>query len=131
MDLSEAVAANADPVTISWSFADGASFGTDAECFDSTDGSLITDIAAETSANCRSVVSAGSETAQILITANADSVADAADLIKLNLAILDGEGYNIGDAQSTHEVDIVAIVVQPDADFAEARSDVRAEGGGL
>ena len=130
LDLSEAVAANAEPVTITWSFADGASFGTDAECFDSTDGTPITNpavIAATVSADCRSVVSAGSETAQILITANAGS---AADDTNLNLEILGGVGYNIGTAQPTHIVDIIAAVAAaPVVSFASAGPSTVPHGG--
>ena len=123
LNLSEAVAATAEPVTISWSFADGASFGTDATCFDSTDGSsiLAADIDDAIEGNCRSVVSAGSDTAQILITANADSVADDANLINLDLGIIAGDGsYNIGTAQRTHIVDIIAAEAAGEVSFSIA-----------
>ena len=120
LSLSSPVAATAEPVTISWSFAGGASFGTDATCFDSG-GDEITpaNIAAATEADCHSVVPAdGSDTAQILITANADSVADDANLINLDLEIIaGGDGYTIGTAQPTHIVDITA---PPDVSFAES-----------
>ena len=115
--LSELVAVGAEPVTISWSFADGAAFGTNAECVDSS-GNVITNadvLAAAASGNCRSVIPAdGSDTAEITITANDDSTATDANLI---LTIGDGEGYSIGNTNPTHNVDLTP---PPVVNFAEA-----------
>ena len=117
LGLSESVAVGAEPVTILWSFADGAAFGTNAECVDSS-GNVITNadvLADAASGNCRSVVPANGTdtTAEITITANDDSTATDANLI---LTIGDGEGYSIG-TQVQHEVDLTP---PPVVSFAEA-----------
>ena len=130
LSLSSPVAVGAEPVTISWSFADtDAAFGTTAECFDSTDGTQINDpdvIADAATADCRSVIPAdGSDTAEIIITANDDSTENDANL---ELAIIDrGVVYDIGTRNPTHEVALTA--PPPDADFVGASSDVQAESG--
>ena len=106
LSLSPAVAAGAEPVTISWTFTDdNNAFSTDATCVD--DGGTTIDTAAETSANCRSVVSAESDRAQIVITANPDSEADD---VNLTLNIIGGEGYVVGDPPPRHEVNLTPVV---------------------
>ena len=110
LSLLPAVADGAEPVTISWSFANGAAFGTNAECFDSVDGTtpiLAADIADAASGNCRSVVLPNSAAVSFTITANANSAATDANL---ELAIIGGFGYVVGDPPPTHEVILTPLV---------------------
>ena len=112
--LANAVHALAQPVTISWSFANGAAFSTNATCFNSS-GDTIADIAAATEGNCESVVDRGSQEAVITVNSNVGSSATDDNLI---LTIGEGGRYVVG-ATDEHRV---ALFDAPEASFDAAES---------
>ena len=76
---------------------------------------------------CESVVAADDTSVNIIINSAADpALANIGEV--LTLSIVASVEYNSVEPIE-HEVNIIEVVVTPDADFAEARSEVQAEGG--
>ena len=111
--LAVQVDADAQPVTISWSFTDSQNAYNPICERDGTRDSFTS-----ASGNCESVVAAGRQQATITVNSDARSTAGNADLV---LDIIEGNGYNIGTRRQ-HQVALFAAPAAPEASFDAADS---------